>query len=189
MRFSFYLSAAVTMISLGALAEGHGGAHSDEIPGYVMWQVINLTILAVALYKYGKDPIRDYFKNRQAEYLKQAEKSRAIFLEAEKEYADVKIRLETLSSTADTSIEKAKLDADELKKQMIADARAAAVRLKEEAQVAAKLEAHKATVKAKNEIVLQALSGARHVLTTDIGGQDHQKLQSDFNKNIEAVSP
>ncbi len=189
MKVSFYFFAAVAAISFGAQAEEHGGTHSNEIPGYVLWQVINLTILAVALYKYGKDPIKDYFMNRQAEYLKQAEKSRAIFLEAEKEYADVKVRLETLSSTADTSIEKAKQDADEQKKQMIADARAAAVRLKEEAQLAAKLEAHRDTVRAKNEIVLQALSGARHVLTTDIGGQDHQRLQSDFNKNIETVSP
>jgi F-type H+-transporting ATPase subunit b len=176
------------LTAVAAGAESAHGAHSNEIPRYVVWQVINLLILGAILYKYGKTPIREFFANRQSEYLKQAEKSRAIFQEAEKEYADVKIRLETLNSTADNSIEKAKKDAEDVKKQMIADAKLAATRLKEEAQATAKMESQKTTLKAKNDIVLQALAGARHVLTSDIATQDHQRLQSDFNKNIEAVS-
>lgn len=175
-------------ISSRAASEAHG-AHSNEIPGYVLWQVINLVILGAILYKYGKQPVRDFFNARQSTYLKEAEKSRAIFAEAEKEYADIQVRLETLISKADESISQAKIDAEEMKKQMISDARTVAARIKEEALIAAKLEGQKTTIKAKNDIVLQALMNARSVLTKDIGGQDHQKLQSDFNKNIEAVSP
>lgn len=183
-------SLLVLLISvISRAAESGHDAHSNEIPGTVKWQVINLAILGVILYKYGKQPIKEFFAARQQDYLKQAEKSKAIFQEAEKEYSDVKMRLETLNSTAASSIEKAKKDAEAQKSQMIADAKAAALKAKQEAQNNAKLEAQRATIKVKNEIVLQALSSARQVLTTDIAGQDHQKLQSDFNKNIEAVNP
>lgn len=179
----------LTLASASALAEAAHGAHSNEIPKFVIWQVINLIILGAILYKVGRKPLQGFFNARQTDYLKQAEKSRMIFQEAEKEYADVKTRLETLTSTADSSIEKAKRDAEDVRKQMIADAKLLATRIKDEAQTTAKIEAQKTTARAKNNIVLQALAGARQVLTTDIAGQDHQRLQSDFNKNIEAVSP
>lgn len=179
----------ISFVSYMVLAADGHGAHSNEIPSMVKWQVINLAILAVILYKVGKTPIVEFFKNRQAEYLKQAEKSKALFQDAEKEYADIQQRLNTLNSTAAESIEKAKRDAEGVRGQMIADARLTAARIKEDAQATARLEAQKTTLRAKQEIVLQALNSARQVLTTDIGSQDHQKLQSDFNNNIEAVSP
>lgn len=182
---------ALTTLLLANLvlaADAHG-AHSNEIPGMVKWQVINLVILGAILYKFAKQPMVDFFKARQTEYLRQAEKSKALFQEAEKEYQDIKLRLETINRTADESVEKARKEADGVKKQIVSDAQASAARIKEDAQTTVKLEGQKTTTKAKNDIVLQALAQARQVLTTDIGGQDHQKLQSDFNKNIEAVSP
>lgn len=173
---------------MAVAADAHG-AHSNEIPGMVKWQVINLAILGALLYKYARQPIADFFQQRQVDYIKQAEKSKVLFQEAEKEYADVKSRLENLNATASGSIEKAKKEAEDFRKQIVADALVAATRIRDEAQVTARIEGQKTTQKAKHEFVAQALATARQVLTTDIGGQDHQKLQSDFNQNIEAVSP
>ncbi len=178
----------VSLSSYIAFAADAHGAHSNEIPAMVKWQVFNLAVLAIILYKVGKTPIAEFFKARQTDYLKQAEKSKAMFQEAEKEYADIQQRLQTLTSTASESVEKAKRDADATRKQMVADAQATATRIKDEAQTTARLEDQKTTLKAKQDIVNQALAQARQVLTTDIASQDHQKLQSDFNKNIEAVS-
>jgi F-type H+-transporting ATPase subunit b len=169
-------------------AEGHD-AHSNEIPAMVKWQVINLAILGAILYKYGKQPMVDFFQARQTDYLKQAEKSKVLFQEAEKEYQDIEQRLKTLNATAADSVEKAKKDAEGVRKNMVAEAQATAARIKDEAQTTAKIESQKTTLKAKQDIVLQSLMTARQVLTTDIGSQDHQKLQSEFNKNIEAVNP
>lgn len=179
----------VTLTSYVVLAADAHGAHSNEIPSMVKWQFINLAILGVILYKYGRQPVVDFFQARQTDYLKQAEKSKTLFQEAEKEYQDIEQRLKTLNATASSSVEKAKTEAEVLRKQMIADAQAAAARIKDDAQATAKLESQKTTLKAKQDIVLQALTTARQVLTTDIGSQDHQKLQTEFNKNIEAVNP
>lgn len=179
----------VTLASYMAFAADAHGAHSDEVPSMVKWQAINLAILGVILYKYGKQPVVDFFQARQTDYLKQAERSKILFQDAEKEYQDIEQRLKTLNTTAGDSVEKARVEADALRKQMISDAQATAARIKDDAQATAKLESQKTTLKAKQDIVLQALNTARQVLTTDIGSQDHQKLQSEFNKNIEAVNP
>lgn len=183
---AFLFVSILTVIDAHAVS---GGVHSNAVPTYVLWQVINLIILAGLLYKYGKQPIADFFKARQIDYLKQAEKSKAIFQEAEKQYQDIQSRLEALTKTADESIEKAKKDAEEQKKIMISEAKTIAAQIKDEAQTTARLEAQKTTRKAKNDIVLQALAGARQMLTTDIAGTDHQSLQANFSKNIEAVNP
>lgn len=179
----------VFLTSYMAFATEAHAALSNEIPAMVKWQVINLAILGAILYKYGKQPMVDFFQARQTDYLKQAEKSKVLFQEAEKEYQDIEQRLKTLNATAADSIEKAKKDADGVRKNMVVEAQVAAIRIKDEAQTTAKIEAQKTTLKAKQDIVLQSLMTARQVLTTDIGSQDHQKLQSEFNKNIEAVSP
>ena len=182
----------VAMISLFSSISGaasSSGHDSNEIPGFVLWQFVNLIILGGLLYKYGKKPVADFFAARQSEYLKQAEKSKVLFQLAEKEYADIKSRLEHLKQTAESSVQKAKQDAEDIKKQMVEEARSTAARMKEETQVMAKLEAQRTNLKAKNELVLQVLSSARQVLTSDVASQDHQKLQADFNKNLEAVSP
>jgi F0F1-type ATP synthase membrane subunit b/b' len=93
------------LASVSVFAADAHGAHSNEIPEMVKWQVLNLVILGALLYKFGKQPIVDFFQNRQADYLKQAEKSKALFQEAEKEYHDIESRLKTLKATAGDSID------------------------------------------------------------------------------------
>lgn len=170
-------------------AHGEHGAHSNEIPSVIIWQVINLGILFAIIYKYTKQPIIDFFTSRQKEYLAQAEKSQALFKDAEKEYLDIQHRLEALNSSSEDSINKAKQEALELKNQMIKDAEELAAKIKDEAKQAAKIESQKVYQKLHDKIVSEAITAAKNVLTRDIGAQDHQKLQSDFNKNIEAVHP
>ena len=170
-------------------AAGHGEAHGNEIPTVIFWQVLNLAILFAILYKYLKQPTIDYFKNRQSDFLQQAEKYKALFAEAEKEYLDIQHRLELLGSTSDASIEKAHKEAAELKLQMLAEAREVAQRLKREALESAKLESQRAYQKIHNQMARDAVALARNVMSKDIGAQDHQKLQSEFNKNLEAVNP
>tara|TARA_B110001454_G_scaffold219198_1_gene251533 strand:+ start:104363 stop:104926 length:564 start_codon:yes stop_codon:yes gene_type:complete len=179
----------VILTSYMALAADGHDAHSNEIPAMVKWQVINLAILAAIIYKYGKQPAIDFFQARQTDYLKQAEKSKELFEQAEKEYQDIEQRLKTLNETAADSIEKAKKDAENMRNNMISEAQATAARIKEDARMTAKIENQKTTLKAKQDIALQSLMAARQVLTTDIGSQDHLKLQTEFNKNIEAVNP
>ena len=147
----------IFLSSYVALAADAHNAHSNEVPAMVKWQVINLAILGAILYKYGKQPLVDFFKARQTDYLKQAEKSKALFQEAEKEYQDIEQRLKTLNATAADSIEKAKKDAEGVRKNMVAEAKVSAARIKDDAQATARIEDQKTTLRARQDIVLQSL--------------------------------
>ncbi|MBN8535619.1 MAG: ATP synthase F0 subunit B [Deltaproteobacteria bacterium] len=193
-----YLTIKLTVKSLGfylfflsgySFAEANTGAHSNEIPSVILWQFFNLGVLFLIIYKYTKIPIKNYFDQKQKDYLSQAEKSKAIYLEAEKEYHDIKHRLEILQNSSDESIARARLEAMEMKKNIIKEAEESAHKIGLETLLSIKIEAQKAYQSVQKKLVLDSIVLAKGLLTKDIGAQDHLRLQSDFNKNIEATNP
>lgn len=176
-----------TTFIANALYASEGHIDNEGVPSYVLWQAVNLIILFSILFYYSKEGIVKFFAKKRNEYLKQAQKSQAIFQDAEKQYLDIKHRLEVLNQTESESIEKAKRDALELMAQMIEEATLLAGRIKEEANSAAKLETQKAIQKLKTNIINKSFSQSKSVLSKDIGTQDHQKLQTDFANNIQAA--
>lgn len=184
---------AVLFLSFYGLAvqatEGAHGAHSNEIPSVVLWQFINLSILFVALVYLLKDKVRATFADRQRLFLAEAEKSKVAQAEAERGYLEIKKRLEQFNAGVDSSVLKARSEAQDLKNQMITESKTQAQKIKEEAVLTAKNESLRAQRKLHSQIVTEVLGMARNVLAKDIGTNDHQKLQSDFSKNIQAVNP
>ncbi len=170
-------------------ADSAHGAHSNEIPSVVIWQFINLAILFGALIYLLKDKIKATFVERRAQFLAEAEKSKAAQVEAEKGYLEIKKRLEQFNASVDMSLVKARSEAEELKKQIITDTKMQAQRIKDEAFMMAKSEALRAQRQLHQQVANEVLAMARTVLSKDIGTSDHQKLQSDFSKNIQVVNP
>jgi len=176
---------ALLLLPLSLFAAG--GGHSNEIPGVILWQVVNLGILLGALVYFLKDTVIKAFADKRTAFLAEFEKSKAAQATAEKSYLDVKAKLEELNRTANQSVSKAEKEAEEMKKLMIADAKSAAAKVREESQRAAMHDTSKAQRNLQIKIATEAISAARSILSKDIGSSDHQKLQSDFTKNIQAV--
>lgn len=172
-----------------ALAAGghdaHGAGHG--MPTTVIYQAINLTILFGGIIYFAKDGIKQFFADRKAAYIDAAKKSASAREEAEKQFEEMKGKIAHLEATYASSIAQAKANAAELKEQMIADANAIAKRIKEEAELTVKLEIERAQVQLKQQLLKDSIETARMVLSKDVNANDHQTLQSQFTKNIEAV--
>ena len=175
--------------SMANAAESAHSAHSNEIPTVIIWQFVNLAILFSALIYLLKDSVKKSFADKKTEFLAQAEKSKAAQAEAEKSYLEIKQKLDQFNLSANGSVSRARDEAQELRKQMVSDAKNQAQRLKEEATSSAKNESLRAQRKLHSQVVADVLNMARTVLSKDIGSNDHQKLQSDFSKNIQVVNP
>ncbi len=164
-------------------------AHGNEIPSVTLWQIVNLAILFTALIYLLKDSVRNQFASKRSTFLAEAEKSKAAQHEAEKTYLEIKIKLEEFNSSVEASLARARKEAQDLGQQIIADAKAQALRIDEEATNSNKNENLKAQLRLHSQVVSDVIGMARSVLSKDIGSSDHQKLQNDFSKNIQAVSP
>lgn len=182
------------LLLLGANAAlAAGGEHHEsgpvEVPRAVLYQLINVVILFAGLTYFLKATIVKFYKDRKAHYMVAAEKSKAAREKAEQEYLDIKHKLQQLEATADDSYNKAQIDAQNLRQQMIKDGEEMAARIKNEAQQTAKIEIQKAQQHLREQLLADAVKAAKSALTSDIAAADHQKLQGDFANNVQAVNP
>ena len=184
------ISASLLLATTVSMAAGGGhGAHSNEIPSVVLWQVINLGILFGVLYYLLKDKVVNTFAQRQKDYLAEAEKTRRAQMEAEKAFLDIQRKLQDLQNTEGEALSRAQKEAKELKAKLVAEGQAMAQRIRHDAETNMSVEIQKAQTQLRNKVVSEAIQAAQQVLTKDIGSSDHQKLQNDFTKNIQAVNP
>jgi F-type H+-transporting ATPase subunit b len=183
-KLIFLLLLAGTHAALAA-SGGHG-----EIPtATILWQAFNLVVVAGILYFATGKLIVSVFAQRQASFMASAKKADEARAEAEKQYSDIKSRLERLNQTRDENLSRAAAEAADVRKQLIHEAKDQAKRIRQEAEVTATIETQRAQRELQEKFVRDTINLARQVLAKDIGSADHNKLQNDFAKNIEAVSP
>lgn len=162
-----------------------GGGHGDgEIPKAVMYQAINVAILVAGLVYFTKDAIVQVFAGRKAAYLEAAQKSALAREQAEKEFADIKNKLANLDATREETLNKAKAHAEDLKKQILEEAQGVTKRIRDDAQLTAKLEIERAQKELRTLLLTDSVAAARVVLSKDLATADQQKLQTDFINNI-----
>lgn len=181
------------LVASSALAAGQGGAHtagmSPEDLRTVLWQAFNFSLVVLIIYFAVRKSLPELFHKRQEGFVASAKKAEEAKAEAEKMFLDIKNKLEHLNTTYEESVSRARAEATDLRKQLIQEAEEQARHVKQEAEVTVKSEMQKAQRELRETFVREAVGIARGVLSKDIASSDHQKLQTEFSKNIEAVSP
>lgn len=172
-------------------ATGAGEHHEGpiEIPKSVIYQTINVLILFGGLFYFLRGTVVKFYRDRQSNFLAAAEKSQAARLAAEKQFAEIKAKIEQLEKTEEESLSRARAEAADMKKALEKEAQEIANRIKQEATETARLETHKAQAQLREQLLSEALQAAKSVLSKDIASTDHQKLQNDFVNNVQAVNP
>ncbi|MGZ3773780.1 MAG: F0F1 ATP synthase subunit B family protein [Pseudobdellovibrionaceae bacterium] len=160
------------------------GAHHEGVPKSVFYQFVNISILVVGLVYFTKDAIAQFFAGRKTAYLEAAQKSAFAREQAEKEFVDIKHKLDNLESTRHESINKASAHSEDLKKQILDEANQVSKRIREEAELTARLEIQRAQKELRVQLLKDSVEAARVVLTKDLGSSDQQKLQNDFINNV-----
>lgn len=167
-------------------AAAHGGEHHIEIPvKLVIYQSINVGAMLIGLFILLRKPVQAYFKEKRENFLSAAKKAEAARKAAEDERMQIQTRLSKLESTADESVARARAEAADMKKQILADADAMSKRLRDEAASAAKMEVERAKKELREMLITESLEASRQQLSSKVTAEDHQRLQTDFIQNIQ----
>lgn len=189
-KFYFiYISLTILLFSIRVFAADahHGGGLDAATIKTIVYQTINVGILVGALIYFLRKPTREFFAEKRASYLKEAQKAEAARRAAEEERQQIKARLHKLEVTADESISRARAEAAEMRNQMIAAAQALSQRIKEEARLSAILEVEKAKRNLREQMISEAIEAARQQMGTKVSVADHARLEGEFISNIQAV--
>ena len=175
----------ILILSFPLIASAAGGGHGGGgIPGVIIYQVINLSILIGIIIYFTKDSIKSFFASRNSEYLEAAKKSASARAEAEKQLQETKEKIANLDRSREETLSKAIAQAEDLKKQIAAEAEGLSRRIKEDANLTVNLEVQRAMSELRAKLLSDSIEAARVVMTKDLGSNDQQKLQKDFIKNI-----
>ncbi len=177
----------IALVPALALAAGGEGHQSEGIPSAVIYQFINVAILITGIVYFTKDSIVEAFNARKSAYVAAAEKSALAREQAEKQFNEIKGKLEQLTKNEADSIAKAKQHAEEIKQQILTEAKEVSARIRDEAQLTVQLETKRAQKELREQLLKDSVEAAKMVLSKDIAGGDHQKLQGDFVKGIEVA--
>ncbi len=184
-----FVSFILILLPIFAFAAEHGAEHHAEgVPKVVLYQFINVAILVVGLFYYAKDPIIQFFSNKHSSYILAAQKSAAAREQAEKQFLEIKNKIDHLAKNEADSLARARAHAEEMKQQILAEAKEVSARIQADAQMTVQLETKKAERELREQLLKDAVQAAHLVLAKDIGSQDHQKLQGDFTKSIEGMA-
>lgn len=181
------LFAALLLILATNAAFAAGGGHDEGIPFVVVYQAINVLLLAALLYGLTRKKVRSYFTSRLETHEQAKKNAQRAFTEAQERHAEVSKKLETLHADEKSTIEKAQADAMLLKSKLIHEAEDLATHIVSDAKKTASYEYEKAKQELRNEAFDQALRLAKTDIEKNLTDKDQKNLQRQFVENIGTV--
>jgi F-type H+-transporting ATPase subunit b len=188
--FKTLLFTIVLAIGFAALAEEGGAEHAEHaegIPRVVVYQFINFFGLMAILYFALKNRVRDFFTKRHDNLTSAIREARRAKEEAETRHQEYVVKIQNLEREASAYLDQIKREAEDSKRRIIEEAKKLAENVRREAARAAENEAEKAKAELHDEVITQALDGARKILSQSVAENDQRRLQKEFVEKIEAV--
>lgn len=172
----------ITLMPALVLAEEEHAVFSSKLFGY---QCLNVGIMVVALVYFLREGTVKFFKDKRAAYLAAAAKSQQAKKQAEQERSEIQARLNKLESSADESIARARAEATDMRKALIAEAEALSKRLHEDAERSVHAEVERAKNHLREQVVKDSIAAARTQLSSKVSPEEHQRLQGEFINHMQ----
>lgn len=179
----------LSTLLFASLALAAGGGHGEaEIPArLIIVQGINFLIVIGMLTYLLRDKVKAYFQAKYETFRAEMNKASVAKEQAQRQRDEIKRKLNELEATAEESVKRAQVEAEELRQKMIADARAQAQRTEQDALKTAHFEIDRARSALRQELLTRAMDLAKETLQERVELQDQKRLQSEFVEKIQVV--
>lgn len=177
-----------TSIAL-ANSEAHQTAHG---PGGIPWsdlgpQFFNFTLFLGLLIYILRKPIADTFSQRSKSYKELLGKADQALKEAQSKKNEIQKNLDTLKRTRDNSLNKARQEAEELKRNLVNEAQAQSKKMFDEVERTIRVETEKAKTELRNFLLQQAILQADKGLKDQLDETEQKRLQKEFAGKIQVI--
>lgn len=186
----FFILTVLSPLSGFAATGGHGPVEMDEHWRHVIiYQAINVAMVVGGLIYFLRKPVIQFFADKRTQYFQAAAQTQAARNAAQHDYDQARSQLLKLETTTDESLQRAQAESAELRKNLIQDAQQAAQKIKEEAAATARFEVQRAIADLRAEMIREAVATTVKQMSSGVSQEDHQRLNKEFIRNIEAVQP
>jgi F-type H+-transporting ATPase subunit b len=180
-------AAAVVVASLcaagtaSAAGDAEGASLSDMI-----WQAVNLVLIVGVVAYFARKPLAEYLQQRRQGIQENLESSARILDEAESKLAAWNERAARLDAELGEMRETSRRLAEEERDKMLAQARATAERIRNDAQAAVDQELRRARAELSAEAADLAVELAARLIADKVSDDDQQRLFDEFLSRVES---
>jgi F-type H+-transporting ATPase subunit b len=171
---------SVSLFATPALAAGGG-------EGGLLYPIINFVLLIAVLVYFARKPVLQFFSDRRSEIQTDLKKSSDLLSEAEAKFATWQRKLADLDSELEGIRETSRQRAENERANIIADARASAERIRNDATAAIEQELRRSRAVLREEAADLALALATNLLRDQVNEADRERLVGEFIECIEAA--
>ncbi len=168
-----------------AAAGGEGGGGLGDL----LWPTLNLAILVAALVYFGRQPIQDFFAARRGRIRDDLDAATRALSDAEARYAAWQGKLTLLDGELARIRDLARERAESEREHILADASAAAERIRSDARAAVDQELRRAREDLRREAAELAIELAAQTLRARVTDADQSRLVDEFIETIEHGAP
>ncbi len=183
---AFLIIAGINLIvTSSAHAIGGGGGEHHFTWKDWLWPVINFLILFVVLVKFGRKPIKDFFKARTEtieKALREAQEAKEI---AQKTLNEVQAKLSNTDTEIEHILDAARKSGQKEKDAIIAEGERIKEKILEQAKANIDFELQKAKETIKSDAALMALDLAEKQIQDQLGQKEQETLINDYIKRLE----
>jgi F-type H+-transporting ATPase subunit b len=158
-----------------------------EIPKVVFYQAINFFCLVGLLYYFLRKPVKAHFTKRHDDLTSALREAKKLKEEAEVKHQEYVLKIRNLENESAKILNQIKAEGEASKLRMIDEGKRISEAIQSEAKRTANNQIEKARAELYEEILEQALTGARTLLTKSVAEKDQLRLQREFVEKIEAV--
>lgn len=164
---------------------GPAGASSEGAsPLAFVWQTLNFVLLVAVLFFVARKPVREFLASRRAAIRDDLDTSAELLAEAEARLGEWKERTTRLDAELASIRDTSRRLAEEEHTRILAQARAAAERIRRDAGMAAEREAVQAREALRAEAAELAVELAGRILREGVGPDDQQRLFDEFLERV-----
>jgi F-type H+-transporting ATPase subunit b len=182
-RWGLVVAVAALMAPAQALAESAGSAEGHS--GTLVWHAVNLIVLLSVLVYFLRAPIRGFFATRRRDIEQNLERAAAVLREAEERLADWKGRMARLDAEVQELRRLAQERAEAERRRILADAEAAAARIRRDGAAAVEQEERRARDALRKEAADLAMELAGELLRQQMTDADRARLAEEFIERME----
>ncbi len=176
--------AALLALASSAPAAASGGEGGGGL-GDLFWPALNLAILLGALVYFCRRPIQDLFAARQGRIRGELDAAARALADAESRHADWQRKLTALDAEMVRIRDQARQRAESEREHLLADASAAAERIRADARAAVDQELRRAREELRREAAELAIEIAAETLRARVTDADRSRLVDEFIETIE----
>ncbi len=176
----------------GDAGDAHGGAHATDSlsPAKLKdlgFRVMNFLVLLIILVKFGAKPIADSLGGRRKQIRDEIEGLEAQKAQAEQDYKEFSLKLESVEKDVDTIVEKAVAQAEVEKARILEAAEQSADDIKRSAESAIANSITAAKRDLKNSVTEQAAVMAEELIVKNLTADDQVKIIEDYLDKVGAT--